>query len=286
MNVSKMIVCDLKNGIIHNRRYLFVPVLMFFECMYSDNFLRMISVGREFGNPTIFDLFTIVFRGCDPVSKLPKENGLPNLPYFWIAVFIFAVFCGFDYMHDDLTQFGTQVITRCKRRHTWWNSKCIWCITSSLWFYLLTLLAINLYGALHGYEFVAENNYIITNTLAESSPIYKFSYAENISAFNRICFIIAPFMVICALNMLQMVICLFIKPIYSYIVPAVIIMFATYTDSPIVFTRCGMILYNRDYYADGYSTHTGIVICLIIVLVSFIIGGVYFKKANILPDKE
>ena len=92
MNVSKMIVCDLKNGIIHNRRYLFVPILMFFECMYSDNFLRMISFGREFGTPTIFDLFALVFRGCDPISKLPKESGLPNLPYFWIAVLIFAVF--------------------------------------------------------------------------------------------------------------------------------------------------------------------------------------------------
>lgn len=286
MNVSKIIICDFKNGIIHNKRYFLVPILIFFECMYIDNLIRSISFGKSLGIPTILDLFVLVFCGCDPVSKLPKDNAVPDLPYFWIAIFIFAVFSGFEYMHDDLTQFGTQIITRCKKRRTWWSSKCIWCIVSSLWFYILTLLTILLYAALHGYEFVLDNNHTITNTFAESSLTYKLASDNNIGLFNKICLIIAPYMVICALNMIQMVLCLYLKPIFSYIAPSIIIMAATYTDSPIAFTRCGMLLYNQDYLENGYSTCIGIIICLLIIMISIIWGGAYFKSANILPDKE
>lgn len=286
MNVSKMIICDLKNGIIHNKRYYLVPVLIFFECMYSDNLLRILSFGQSFGKPTIFDLLILVFRGCDPISKLPKDNSIPDLPYFWIAIFIFSVFCGFDYMHDDLTQFGTQIITRCKKRRTWWNSKCIWCIVSSFYFYLLTILTIILYGALHDYEFVFENNHAITNAFAGSSLTHKLADNNIISTFNKICLVIAPYLVICTLNMIQMILCLYLKPIFSYIIPSIIIMAATYTDSSIIFTRFGMLLYTQNYFVNGYSTFIGIVICLLIIIMSIIWGEKHFKVANILPDKE
>ena len=159
-------------------------------------------------------------------------------------------------------------------------------IVSSLYFYLLTILTILLYGALHDYEFVFENNYAITNAFAGFSLTHKLVDNNIISTFNKICLVIAPFLVICTLNMIQMILCLYLKPIFSYIVPSIIIMAATYTDSSIVFTRFGMLLYTKNYFVNGYSTFIGIVICLLIIIMSIIWGEKHFKVANILPDKE
>ena len=288
MNVSKIISCDIYNGVIKNKRFLIVPILIFFECMYNDNYVRMmlISLGGSFGKLTIFDLFTLIFRGGDPISKMPREDAMVVLPYFWIAIFAFSVFIGFEYMHNDLTQFGTQILTRCRKRRTWWYSKCIWCIASSLWFYILAIGTLLLYAVLNGYIFKAENNYNLTNFLAMQSAAYEPTINHGISVFDRVCLIIAPFAVICALNMIEMLLCLFFKPIYSYLVSIALIIAGTFTDTAISFTRCAMLLYNRDYFEKGYNTHTGIIICLIIIPAAIIIGGTYFKRANILPDKE
>ena len=62
-------------------------------------------------------------------------------------------------MHDDLTQFGVQVITRCHKRSSWWYSKCLWCAVLSFVFYILVLATVVIYAALLGYKFTFENNY-------------------------------------------------------------------------------------------------------------------------------
>lgn len=286
MNVCKLMCCDIYQGIIKNRRFLVVPILCFFECMYNDNLLAILSNGSSFGKITIFDLFTLVFRGNDPISKLPKDNSLMELPYFWIAIFVFAVFIGFEYMHNDLTQFGTQILTRCRKRESWWLSKCIWCIAATVWCYILIIGTIFLYGVLHDFILTPENNYKLTDVLTNESVVYESASCKSIGIMDRLCIIIAPLTVILALNMIQMTLCLVIKPVYSYIISVVLIIAGTFSDSQIAFTRSAMVLYNMNYLKKGYNTHVGIIICLTITALCMIIGGIYFKKTNILPDKE
>ena len=189
-------------------------------------------------------------------------------------------------MHNDLTQFGTQILTRCRKRESWWLSKCIWCIAATVWCYILIIGTIFLYGVLHDFILTPENNYKLTDALTNESVVYESASCKSIGIMDRLCIIIAPLTVILALNMIQMTLCLVIKPVYSYIISVVLIIAGTFSDSQIAFTRSAMVLYNMNYLKKGYNTHVGIIICLTITALCMIIGGIYFKKTNILPDKE
>lgn len=286
MNVCKIIGNDMKQGVLKNKRLLFVPILCFFECMYYDNWMLIASSGRPFGKPNLPDLFIMLFRGSDPISKIADRDVKADLPYFWIAILVFAVFIGFEYMHDDLTQFGVQVITRCRKRSSWWYSKCLWCAVLSFVFYILVLATVVIYAALLGYKFTFENNYLITNTFAGASTVYKSSHIWEISTLNKVFLLAAPFMVVWTLNMLQMFLSLFIKPIYSFLISLVLIVAGTLSDTPLAFSRCSMLLYSNNYIDGAYDTRKGIIICLIIIASAIAAGMCFFKKANILPDKE
>ena len=147
MSAFKLILSDIREGILRNKRYILVPILCLFECMSADINLNMFKAYGGIKSPTTFlDLIAELFHGCDPITKAPDPSTVIALPYFWIALFVFAVFINFDYMHNDLTQFGIQVLTRSRKRGAWWGAKCVWCIASGVWFYVLFLLTALLFS--------------------------------------------------------------------------------------------------------------------------------------------
>mgnify|MGYP003239100490 CR=1 FL=1 len=134
MSVFKLWLCDIREGIFKNKRYTIVPFICIFECMYAHMSINSYQLYYDVhSRPTFLALWAEIFHGCDPITKNPDPNLKIELPYFWIAIFIFAIFIGFDYMHNDLTQFGIQVLSRTRKRSRWWISKCFWCLSSGIY---------------------------------------------------------------------------------------------------------------------------------------------------------
>lgn len=287
MNAFKLILCDIREGIIRNKRYFLVPVLSLFECMYADmNINAYKTYGAVQSHTTFLDLIAEIFHGCDPIARTPNPDIMIALPYFWIAIFVFAVFVSFDYMHNDLTQFGIQVLSRSRKRSAWWGAKCIWCILSGIWFYVLFLLTVLIFCIINEYELLFTNNPDILNIIADRSIIYIFKGVPNLNFLQRSWMLLAPMVVICTLNMLQMLLCLFCKPMYSYLMIIGILLFGVLVDIPAAFSRCAMTTMNNWFFEDGYPTVIGLAVCVILTVVAMVIGTLYFKRYDILPDKE
>lgn len=287
MNVSKIIACDIKEGVIKNKRYIVVPVLCLFQCLYAQLNINMYKEYHEIYRKTsLLELLEEIFHGCDPIGENPNPDIKIIIPYLWFAIFSFAVFLTFDYMHNDLTQFGIQILTRTKKRHAWWLSKCIWCYVSSLWFYILFIVSTLVFCFINGYSAFNYSNVETINILADRSVIYEFVGISEMNFLNALSIVFLPLIVICTLDMIQMLLCLFVKPMYSYLIIIGLIVVGMISDSPLAFTRLGMVTFNTTYFKTAYHEITGTWICLVINIICIIIGMLYFKRYDIIPDKD
>ena len=96
MNVFKILLCDIKEGTLKNRRFIAAPLIALFVCMLAQIRIDFFSDSFELrNNPTLFNLLIEAFRGSDPLSEV-REMHAP-LPYIWLSIFIFSMFTVFDY---------------------------------------------------------------------------------------------------------------------------------------------------------------------------------------------
>lgn len=287
MSVCKILFCDIKEGILKNKRNIITPFFCVLQCLYAD---LQINTYKEYykikDSTTFFDLFAEIFRGCDPISKNPNPDIKIMIPYLWFSIFAFAVFINFDYMHNDLTQFGMQIISRTKKRCSWWISKCIWSIVSSVWFYLIFLSEAAVFCAVKNFSFTAANSTETINLIADGSVIYQYIGLEKWTAVNKMSIVICPLVTICTLNMMQLLFSLFIKPMYGYLAIIGFLCFGILTDIPIAFTRLGMVTFSNLFYHSAYNQTIGMVICIGIIIFCTLFGLFYFRNYDIIPGKD
>ena len=170
--------------------------------------------------------------------------------------------------------------------YAWWLSKCIWCYVSSLWFYILFIVSTLVFCFINGYSAFNYSNVETINILADRSVIYEFVGISEMNFLNALSIVFLPLIVICTLNMIQMLLCLFVKPMYSYLIIIGLIVVGMISDSPLAFTRLGMVTFNTTYFKTAYHEITGTWICLVINIICIIIGMLYFKRYDIIPDKD
>lgn len=287
MNVCKLLFCDIREGILSNKRYGIAPLLALFQCMYVHFQLQAYMEYYQMSDrPTIFELLVMIFSGCDPIAKNPNQDTQIAIPYLWMAIFVFAVFVTFDYMHKDLTQFGIQILTRTGKRLRWWLAKCIWCLMAGLWFFVLFMLTVMAFCLINGYSLHIPQNTELLNMVSNRSIVYIFHGVSQLSGWQCVYFLAAPAVVLCTLNMLQMLLCLICKPMHGYLIVVGMLSISLLADSPVAFPRCAMIPMNIWFYQDSFSPFAGLAVCLLLILACMILGALYFRRYDILPDKE
>jgi hypothetical protein len=287
MNVCKMLVCDINEGILKNKRYVIVPFLAFLECLYANiNICALKSYREVTQNSNIIELIAEIFHGCDPIAQNTNPDIKIAIPYLWFAIFVFAVFISFDYMHNDLTQFGIQILSRSKKRADWWFSKCLWSVLSSIWFYFLFFLTIILFGAANEYSIIPSSNPESLNIIADQSIMYSFIGITKASGIVHLKLFLLPLLVIITLNMIQMFLTLFIKPMHAYLIIVGLLTVGILTDMPIAISRLSMVTFSKIFYENGYNEETGLIICCIFIISTIIGGSLLFKRYDILPDRE
>ena len=282
MNACKLILCDLREGILCNKRMLVIPLLGIFECLYADMSIR--SITAESQQATFLDLLTAIFQGCDPIAQLTEHGASP--PYFWLAIFLLFLFIIFDYLHKDLTHFGLQILSRARGRIAWWSAKCAWILLSGVCCYALLLLTVLAYSLCRGYTLSLQNTPALTQALASASSFYSPDGDLTMTAGQGFFLLMLPLVLICTLYIMQMTLTLFCKPLIGYIIMTVLLIFGILFDAGVVFPRTGMMLMSDLTMKFGYDPVSGLTLCLILTTVCVAAGGLYFQNYDILPDKE
>ena len=109
MNLFRLYKHDFKNGLLR-WRYLaavglwLVPTLIMFDMLrfYNDT-------------GTLGDYLLYIFRGMEPVESVGTLEQV-HLPIPWLVVVGGSLFISLDYLQNDLTTAGQQILVRCYSR--------------------------------------------------------------------------------------------------------------------------------------------------------------------------
>ena len=85
---------------------------------------------------------------------------------------------------------------------------------------------------------------------------------------------------------LQMLLCLVVRPIISYVVSIVLFIASVYYLSPSLLGNYAMALRSNKIVSNGVSQMAGVGICFILILAGIVLGSMIFTKYNILGKED
>lgn len=283
MSWIKILAHDIRCGLLR-WRYLLAPGLVILAYLYLGN--RAAAIGLS---PSLGDMMLYAFGGADPVVIRDLRDSL-DFPFQWALIISGVLLLNLDYMLYDLTNLGQQVIVRSRNRSGWFLSKCAWNFTSTcLCFAAMLLMAV--LGVLHfGGELSLVNSPGLSRYIGG-----KFLTGElSLTSWQTLMAgILAPFVTLAALSMLQMTMCLFVKPVVAFLICQVQLILAIFWKSPFCLGEGSMVLRSSwvatDYFGPEYagvSTCVSAVFALAVLVICVIVGVIRFRHMDILSLEE
>lgn len=268
MTFSKVLFHDLSCGLLR-RRYLLIPLIG--AVPMADFFWTAKVCGVTGG---WMDMTLYLFRGMAPVSLLSGEK--LQLPVLWLFVMGGSLLLNLDYLLGDLTLNGQQIIVRCGNRKMWYLSKCLWSMAAAALYYLLLALLTFFLALLSGAPLSVRLN------PDAMEAVLEVFVPECFPLFSGI---VLPLLTLAALNLLEMTLCLFVKPISGFLICAGALVFSVYGNQPYILGWGAMAV--RTLAAqDRQSLLLGIGGPILVMAVCAVLGTIRFSKMDILPGEE
>ncbi len=260
--MTKILKFDIKNGcFLQWKKYIAVVLLVIFSCIsFYIRYSKFISVS-EF---TFGDYLFWNFRGM----KLLQDTGVFVVPNgFWLALNLFLAIIVGSYPSNELYGSGQQYIIRLKKRISWWNSKCIWCVVSVCLYYLAVISTIFIMSAITG------------KTGALHTKVAEFfggSGYETYSSF--ITDLMVVFVVSIALSYVQMAIALIFNPKLGYVFVAFILISGIYSAGEFS-PGSGLMMIRLSN--EDVNGNMCILISVFFIVVSYVMGSFGIKEKDI-----
>lgn len=276
MNWFKLLLHDLRCGAFRVR-YLIAALLVLIPCMGFLHSATLVEI-----TPSWMDYLLMTFRGGVPVDP-SNPTDIRSLPYDWLLMVGACLFVNLDYMLLDLTNNGQQVIIRSQSRYGWFLSKCAWNLSASAIYFLLIGLVELVFAAVSGGIVSAENtteSYMIIFGWVAFKPV-QLSLQEGL-----ILGLLLPYLTVAALSILEMTLCLIVKPVLSFLICMALLVLAVYVDSPFVLGNGAMTVRSSIIAADGQNPLLVALVAVGTILVCIIAGVVAFKNSDVLGSRE
>lgn len=229
------------------------------------------------------DIMFYIFKGQEPIdisSAIERLFEFP-MPMVWVFVMGACLFLNLDYYLYDLSLTGQQIIVRCGNRRMWFLSKCIWNVLSTvLYFMMIGLTAFICTMILNGS--------ISINTTQEIQQILMGNFELfAISAEQAVLLgLVSPFLTLAALNILQMTLCIFVKPIISFLCSVGLLVLSVYVSNGLVLGNGAMTIRTLAENGSNVTVAVSIMLSIMIILACVAVGTIVFKKTDIFPADD
>lgn len=277
MSWRKLLKHDFIQGLLR-WRYLAVFLLTLAP------FLEYVSWVNVVNTPgTAMDLLFYIFKGQEKINimELAATSSRFPIPFIWILTVGGCLFLNLDYLQSDLSITGQQILIRCGSRNRWFFSKCIWNVASTFLYFILTALSASILILCIG----GKVSLSPTMPLVEGFLMADRSLSIGINE-SAVLAVLLPLLSLAALNLLQMTLCLFVKPIVSFLLSIGVIVLSVYIPSPILIGNAAMTIRSKMITESGVPVLWNILFTFATVLLCIIIGSVHFRHMDILPSEE
>ncbi|WP_017473060.1 hypothetical protein [Amphibacillus jilinensis] len=279
MTFYKLLKYDVKNGFRLGLINLLI-VALFALAFCIDFYLRKNGAyifDASTPEGTFIDYLFYIFGGIK--EYIPSRTDGFIFPVKWLLLHLFILYSTLYYPYRDLSSLGLNILVRTKGRMAWWLSKSLWNICYVLACYLVIFLTVFGFCLIMQEPISLNITPMFVNDLLEAdSPFDIFS--------TQLVYIILffPLFISLALNLLQMTFVLFIKPLYSFGVMAVILLASAYLLTPILPGNYAMPIRSEHVVENGVQVTDGVMMVLLLIAASFIAGCDYFRRYDILND--
>lgn len=278
-NFFVQILAELKYGLLSGGYKFILPFIIGID--YADTFIRQIQTYMMYGKQSLqvsfIDCIVYVFRGMR--EYIPAKNNPFEIPTnYLIIVIVLALFIG-NYPLKDLHGFGKNVLVRSRRKSDWWFSKCIWNISTVLVFFLSIYAGVAVRCVVSSSMFSS-----IGNVNADVISVVLGCNKESIYNANVIgvMVLVLPVLTGIALSLFQMTMAFLTSAIISYISIITVAIFSAYYT---VWFLPGNFLMTYRYTQvceNGVFLAKSVMVDVVIIVVSVIVGYVYFRKYDVL----
>ncbi|MCI8554864.1 MAG: hypothetical protein HFJ80_07975 [Clostridiales bacterium] len=266
---------DCSSGILHVwYKLLPVPVVFLLAAalfyQQADHFLRLWEIG---GRVSLADLVILLFQGMPPFD--PSTGDRFEIPATWLFVNLYTAFLIGGYTQNDLHGCGQMLLLRSKRRGQWWLGKCVWAAALVLSVYLLAYGGVLLAGLAAG---------ALSPAPTPALHVQMSSIGEEVFEGGRWVFLVMvmPFLTSLALSLLQMTLSFFLKPSFSFIGIASLLVVSAFFLSPACPGNYSMLLRSEAVLAGGIPLWWGAAADLLMIAASAAVGYRYFRHCDIL----
>lgn len=276
MKYFSFVKFDFIYGILKNyKKFLLFAALILLACLELGAAVNNADI-KEF---SYGDCLLYIYGGM--AEYIPDPSIPFQIPYLWLLNHIVLLYFTLHYMYSDLTGFGQSMIYRSGSRSAWWFSKCTWNLLIIALFYALAWLLILAFALSRGAVLSLENSSAATQLMyfgPKQIPKEKLDLAVEIT--------LLPLLTSAAISLMQMMLCLIIKPIMSYIISNVVLISSAYYLSPMLIGNYSMALRSDNAVTNGVSEYMGILYAIMLAALSIGIGLCIFRRCNILDSKE
>lgn len=267
MTFCKIIFHDLRCGLAQKKNFVTVIISLICLCPFVSATKNLELKG------TWMDMILYLFRGCMPIS----HEGRSRLPLLWLFLVNGCLFLNLEYPLTDLTQNGIQAIYRYQNRKLWYLSKCLWNISSTFMYFFLLIVMVSILSCVLGLQFCTTPSRDWLMFLFDNPDVGIITGPAVIIA--GLCI---PYLSLAALNLLQMTLCLFIKPVLSFAFCVGIIILSIYFNYPWMLGNGAMTLRTL----TDNCINTSIAFAIITICICIVSGTLRFCYMDILSGDE
>lgn len=276
---SKFVLFDIKNGLLREwRKYLiaffvFLALLSIHCLRISAENTPLRTAGEKELSFTVGDLILSVLGG---VKVFHDGDGKASLfPALWIFFFLLLLFFTLYYPVNDLGGMGKNMLLLSQKRRTWWFSKCIWCTCSVFVYFAVFYLASFLMGLCLGGELTLQPSEYAPAALDGGTHLKDPPW----DIFPGL--ILIP-CVSCGIALLQVVLTLFVRPIFAYVFSCVFLISSACFFSPFLVGNYAMLFRTHIFLEEGLSLSVGFFAAFLLILASAVIGCLRMERMDIL----
>jgi len=201
-----------------------------------------------------------------------------EVPVLWLLVMGGCLLLMLDYFLDDLESSGQQLLIRCGSRQAWFLSKCLWNLLGCCLYFLLAGLTAWILSRSMGGAFFGDMEQLML--VLPLGQVPRLSWAQGILAG-----VICPLVTTWAVSMLQMTLCLAVKPVIAFLISASLLVLSDCIASPWILGNGAMSL-RSGLLGEEIDPGKAGAAALLVIALCVIMGTALFRKMDILGTEE
>lgn len=208
------------------------------------------------------------FKGLAPID-LRSIGSRFVFPTIWACIYIAGLICSLGYSGLELDKYTIQIFARVGDRKSWWLSKCLWCVVSTLLYCAIGYCTLAILCAAFRIPISSTNTPDICQMILGSERI---NYKTLHTGISILLAYILPILVAICLNLLLLTLRLFISPALSFLGCVLVLIVSAYCKSELAIGNYAMIMRSNYVISDGIDPYIGLIILPGLVFLFVMVG--------------